>query len=77
MRSLQQDKSEVGKEISRRLGTKGYYANEVGMENVRKGSFAYQVLLNEAYDYMLQNFTNSEICSIQEIDGYFEVNMII
>jgi hypothetical protein len=50
-----------------------YFPLEVGMRKLQEGNFAFHVLLQGAYEYILKNFTNYEICGLQELPGYIEV----
>ncbi|KAJ3637008.1 hypothetical protein MTP99_000505 [Tenebrio molitor] len=51
-----------------------YFPLEVGMRKLQEGNFAFHVLLQGAYEYILKNFTNYEICGLQELPGYIEEN---
>lgn len=47
------------------------------MEKVRNGFFAYHAELAEAYYYMHEKYTNNEMCCLQEIEAYFQVNIYL
>ncbi|XP_064211385.1 uncharacterized protein LOC103313532 [Tribolium castaneum] len=51
-----------------------YFPLESGMKKLQQGNFAFHVLLQAAYVYILKNFTNYEICGLQELPGYIEEN---
>lgn len=64
-------KNPLHKELfDKKITTKGFYSPEQGLENVRKGFFAFHTLLAPAYDFINAKFTDYEICSLQELDGF-------
>lgn len=56
--------------FDKKITTKGFYSPEQGVEAVRKGFFAFHTLLAPAYDFVSEKFTDYEICSLQELDGF-------
>lgn len=64
-------KNPLHKELfDKKITTKGFYSPEHGVEEVRKGFFAFHTLLAPAYDFVSEKFTDYEICSLQELDGF-------
>lgn len=57
--------------FDKKITSKGFYSPERGVEEVRKGLFAYHTLLPPAYDFVMKTFTDYEICSLQELEGFF------
>lgn len=45
------------------------------MRKVRNGFFAFHVELGSGYNYVVEKFTNYEICGLQELEGYLEYFM--
>lgn len=56
----------------KKIGPGGFYSPETGLEMVQKGFFAFQTVLAPAYDYIRSTFTDYEICSLQELEGFME-----
>lgn len=45
-----------------------------GLKRVEKGFFAFQTELIPAYHYIINNFSNYDMCSLQELEGIFQVS---
>lgn len=43
------------------------------MKRVQKGFFAFHVELGAAFNYVLEKFTDYEICGLQELEGFTQV----
>lgn len=56
--------------FDKKITSKGFYSPEDGVAAVRKGFFAYHTLLPPAYDFVMETFTDYEICSLQELEGF-------
>lgn len=56
--------------FDRKISSKGFYSPERGVEQVRKGLFAFHTLLPPAYDFVMETFTDYEICSLKELEGF-------
>lgn len=50
---------------------------EEGMRKVQEGNFAYHTPLAPAYGYILEKFTNYDICALQVLEGYANVQNAI
>lgn len=56
--------------FDKKITSEGFYSPERGVEEVRKGLFAFHTLLAPAYDFVMETFTDYEICSLKELEGF-------
>ncbi|KAL1497147.1 hypothetical protein ABEB36_008153 [Hypothenemus hampei] len=66
--------------VLRKLYVKKIHANSYftvadGLEKVRKGNFAFFTSTTLAYKYFSKNYTNYEICCLQELPGYLNMKL--
>ncbi|CAH1133629.1 unnamed protein product [Ceutorhynchus assimilis] len=54
-----------------------YFEETEGLEKVQRGNFAFFAQTAPAYKYFLRNFTNYDICSLQEIPGFMEFKLYL
>ncbi|KAH1014072.1 hypothetical protein HUJ04_002967 [Dendroctonus ponderosae] len=52
-----------------------YYEKIDGWEKIQEGNFAFFAPVVISYRYFIQNFTNYDICALQELDGFLSVSI--
>ncbi|XP_066254133.1 ionotropic receptor 75a-like [Euwallacea similis] len=54
----------------KKIGSDSYMDAHHGLERVQEGGFAFFAPIVVSYKYFLKNFTNYDVCALQEISGY-------